>query len=369
MFNTHYGDSEDPLSVSSWIKFLGRDTRKMWNEKRALVKQYHSCKDLLENLLAGYFIAWLTQHFRFETPAEFLAHLPNISAEALSKASDDLKTILVDYFLVSNSRSTPSQDRDSVHENYILFMQHVMIIRIFLHACRIGDSGVVVDCISVFAIWFQATGKHHYARETIHIKACLTKLWSAQLREFWMDFCLINPSGKKEGWMACDYFGEYVVREVKAMMHNDKGEVNDRFLRQTISPLILNFRAIREVMETQAGVPFRSQHSTPVQSSADVLAIAQKLMYQRVCRWVPGRSGPMRKDLFTEGRASLAGQQPLKKYVEHMQKVLGLPDPTMEPDSRMDIPSAESDDEESGEELEDFMLDEGDDWINDDDVV
>ena len=334
-----------------------------------MVKQYHACKDLLENLLTGYIIAWLTQHFHFDTPSEFLGHLPNISAEALSSASDDLKTILVDYFMVSNSRGTPSEDRDSIHENYLLFMQHVMIIRIFLHACCIGDSGVVVDCISVFAIWFQAMGKHHYARETIHIRACLTKLWSARLRDFWMDFCLLNPSGKKEGWMACDYFREYVVQEVKAMMHNDKGEVNDRFLPQTISPLILNFRAIREVIETQAGVSFRSQHSTPVQSSADVLAIAQKLMYQGVCRWVPERSGPMRNDLFIEGQALLAGQQPLKKYVEHMQKALGLLVSIPDSGSGMDNPLTESDDEDSGDELEDFMLDEGDDWINDDDVV
>ena len=169
--------------------------------------------------------------------------------------------------------------------------------------------------------------------------------------------------------MACDYFREYVVQEVKAMMHNDKGEVNDRFLPQTISPLILNFRAIREVIETQAGVSFRSQHSTPVQSSADVLAIAQKLMYQAVCRWVPGRSGPMKKDLFIEGQALLAGQQPLKKYVEHMQKALGLLVSIPDSGSGMDNPLTESDDEDSGDELEDFMLDEGDDWINDDNVV
>jgi len=366
VFNTHYRDPEDPTSLCSWIKFLGRDTRKMWNDKRALVKQYHACKDLLDNLLTGYMMAWLTRHFHFGTPAEFLHHLPKLSAEALSDAVDNLKTILVDYFVVSTHRSNPAEERDTVHENYILFMQHVMIIRIFLHACRIGDSGVVVDCISVFAIWFQATGKHNYARETIHIKACLSKLWSAPLREFWMDFCLLNPSGKKEGWIACDYFGEYVVREVKAMMHNDKGEVNDRFLRQTISPLILNFRAIREIIETQVSAPFRGQHSTQVQSSADIVAIAQKLIYEGACRSEPGRGGPISTDLFSEGRDLLAGQQPLKKYVEHMQKGLGLGVviSTMDPDSAINIDAPESDAEGSDDEYTDFLLDEGDGWLD-----
>lgn len=51
--------------------------------------------------------------------------------------------------------------------------------------------------------------------ECLHPTTCLNKLWSNELVEFWMQNCLINPSGKKMGWMPCDYLEEYVVREVK----------------------------------------------------------------------------------------------------------------------------------------------------------
>jgi len=152
VFNMYYGDLKDSISLNSWIKFLGRDIWKMWNNKWALVKQYHACKDLLDNLLTGYMIAWLTWHFHFGACAEFLPHLPNLSAEALSNAVEDLKTILVDYFLVSTRRNNSTDETDTMHENYILFLQDVIIILIFLHACRISDSSVFIDCISVFTL-------------------------------------------------------------------------------------------------------------------------------------------------------------------------------------------------------------------------
>lgn len=237
VFNIHYGDGDTPPSLVSWIKHLRRDNRQMWNEKQALVKQYQVCCDLVDHLLSGYLITWLTCRLEMQSVTELADRLgrrpastDSHSQDKLSAAIEGLSHGLTNYRHVRALRSVSNDEQDKAYENAILFMQQAMVIRIFLYACRIGDSGVVVDCISVFAAWFQATGKYNYARETIHLKACLTKLWTVEFREFWLDTCLINPSGKREGWMPCDFFGEYVVREVKAMMHNDTGEVNDRFL-------------------------------------------------------------------------------------------------------------------------------------------
>jgi hypothetical protein len=115
--------------------------------------------------------------------------------------------------------------------------------------------------------------------------------------------------------MPCDYFGEYVVREVKAMMYNDKGEVNNRFLRETLSPLIMNFREIRKVMEVQCGVPFSSQHSTPVDSSGDVAAIANRLVADGVFHFDRSRDGPECKDLFLDGQTALGGMKSVENRV------------------------------------------------------
>jgi hypothetical protein len=378
VFNNHYGDNDTPTSLASWIKYLGRDNRKMWNEKQALVKQYHACCDLVDNLLSGYIIAWLTCRSELTSVPELARRLGSLSPNPDSPDSDllfavvgELGDIMTDYFLVPSLRRSDDDERDRTYENAILFMQQAMVVRIFLHACRIGDTGVVVDCISVFAVWFQATGKYNYARETIHMKACLSKLWSAEFRDFWLDFCLINPSGKKEGWMPCDYFGEYVVREVKAMMHNDTGEVHDRFLRETLSPLIMNFREIRQVMEVQCGVPFSSQHSTPVDSSADVAAIAIRLIAEGVFRWESGRDGPTCKDLFLDGQTALAGMKPMLKYIGHIKRRLWQTDSTLELEEETDQALSDEDnpaeeDSESDDDLDvgDVLSDEGDDWLN-----
>jgi hypothetical protein len=375
VFDNHYGDDDTPTSLVSWIKYLERDNRNMWNETQALVKQYHACCDLVDHLLSGYIIAWLTSRFDLTSVPDLARRLGRLSpnpdspdSDLLSAAVGELGNIMTDYFLVLTLRGRTEHERDRTYENAILFMQQAMVVRIFLHACRIGDSGVVVDCISIFLVWFQATGKHNYARETIHMKACLSKLWSAEFREFWLDFCLINPSGKQEGWMACDYFGEYVVREVKGMMHNDTGEAQDRFLRQTLSPLIMNFREMRQVMEVQCGVPFSSQHSTPVDSSADVAAIATRLVAEGVFHFESGRDGPTCKDLFLDGQTALAGMKPLLKYIGHIKRrlghTLGLEEETDGASSDDDNSSA--DDSESNEEpadVGDVLSDEGEDWL------
>jgi hypothetical protein len=377
VFNNHYGGKDCPLSLSSWIRYLGRDNRKMWNEKQALVKQYHACRDLIDHLLSGYIIAWLTCRFESTSVADLAKRLAlgsanpeSISPDALLTAMEDLSKLITNYFEVHHLRSASDDERDRTYENAILFMQQAMIVGIFQYACRIGDSGVVVDCVSIFAVWFQITGKYNYARETIHIKACLAKLWSPEFRDFWLDFCLINPSGKKEGWMPCDYFGEYVVREVKAMMHNDKGEVNNRFLRETLSPLIMNFREIRKVMEDQCGVPFSSQHSTPVDSSADVAAIANRLVADGVFRVEGGRDGMKCKDLFLDGQTTLGEMKPLLKYIGHIKKRLGQTDEVLELEEEMD--QASSDEENRADEdskfdedpgVDDVISDEDDDWL------
>jgi hypothetical protein len=189
VFNNHYGDNNSPISLASWIRYLGRDNRKMWNEKQALVKQYHSCRDLVDHLLSGYIVAWITNRFECTSVAELAERLASrpgnpesIGPDILSAAIEYLGQLITHYFEVHYLRRGDDDERDRTYENAILFMQQAMVVRIFLHACRIGDSGIVVDCVSVFAVWFQATGKYNYARETIHIKACLAKLWSAEFR-------------------------------------------------------------------------------------------------------------------------------------------------------------------------------------------
>jgi hypothetical protein len=72
--------------------------------------------------------------------------------------------------------------RDRPHENFVLFMQHRLILRNFSEAMKTGDVGRVLASLSYFTIWFQATKQYNYARETpVHLTACLKRIWSVDL--------------------------------------------------------------------------------------------------------------------------------------------------------------------------------------------
>ena len=188
---------------------------------------------------------------------------------------------------------------------------------------RNGDSGMVIDCLSYFTVWFQATKKYNYAFETIHLTACIKQLWSPEMRQYWMENCLVNPSGKREGWMACDYLGEYIVREVKAMMHHNVNEANSKFLRLTLSPLILNFRNMRKLMTQECDVPFQSQHSSKVDTQFDVRLIARTVLQDQFCQIRPGRTARNAIDLHGVGIQKLSTQVGIKKYIAKMDKDQG----------------------------------------------
>jgi hypothetical protein len=112
-------------------------------------------------------------------------------------------------------RSAPETDRDVVHEQHICFMQHGLTLRSFTTSCRQGDSGRVVAVLKYYCVWFQGSKQHNYAKETLHLLACLKYYWSDEYKRFWMNTCLVNMSGKREGFLACDAVCEHCVREVK----------------------------------------------------------------------------------------------------------------------------------------------------------
>jgi hypothetical protein len=190
------------------------------------------------------------------------------------------------------------------------------------------------------------------------------------MKEYWMQNCLINPSGKKQGFMACDYLGEYVVREIKSMMHNNVNEAHNNFLWNSLSPLILSFRNVRKLMADECDVPYSSMHSTQVSSIADSRTVAQTVVDGRL--WEVRYQRPASSataDLHVEGLRKLSTRTPIVKYIAKMQRYVGFI-PSAE-ELFLDLPRGEEldtqeeatglfsvEDGDGGETLE-----EGDSWL------
>jgi hypothetical protein len=333
LFDTHLGTIGDQYSISRWMTDLRRDNRVIWSVDKTNVKDFRACLDLFDTILDGYIMADLATRSGFSSIPDFMSGLETMEPKVADTAVRQLSEHLCDFMLASTMRSEGPDHRDTLYENRLIFMQQGMVLRNLSLAMRHGDSGMVTACLAYFTVWFQATRKHNYAFETIHLTACIKKLWSPDFLKFWMDNCLINPSGRREGWMACDYLGEYVVREIKSMMHNNVNQATSEFLWNTISPLILSFRNVRKVMEHECDVPYSTMHSTKVTSVRDVESVAKRVLDNGVCHFRPGDEPVQDKpvpDLHGTGISILSDLESIKKYIAKVEKDHGIVHETMD---------------------------------------
>jgi hypothetical protein len=127
-------------------------------------------------------------------------------------------------------QNLPSELRDRMLKKQWLLIQQGLSLRSFNRAMREGDSGRVVSSLTYFTVFFQATSQNGYSQETLHLTACLREYWSEGYKKFWMDTCLMNPSGKKKGWLACDAMTEHVVRIVEELFPANISDVALRSL-------------------------------------------------------------------------------------------------------------------------------------------
>src|ERR1700724_2720151 len=111
---------------------------------------------------------------------------------------------------------------------------------------------------------------NRYAMETLHLNACLKLFWSDRYKEFYMKTCLINPSGRCGGFMPDDYFGEWVVRESQDHIPYNYTAATDEYIRRTISPQLMVFRAARKHMTAETGALTYGAHSSIVSRTTDI---------------------------------------------------------------------------------------------------
>ena len=304
-------------SLDRWINVLGRDGDKL---RSTLVKDHSLCVDFLETILDDCLLAIICNRlFQNCQSVDILAQ--NINTKFIDEITEALRSLqsgLSDFEAVSNMRLADIADRNLDLENMLLFVQQALIVRIFGQAMRQGDSGRAVNCISFFTVWFQDSGCFNYASETLRLLVCLRRLWSEDLRRYWMETCLVTTSGKENSFVALDEFNEYIVREVKEMIANNVTPATDSHLRNTLSLLItLMWDARRKVAdETDANI--FDFHSSKVDSWRDIQLIADNILQSGILPGITqdtmeGETQSPAPDLLMKGMAKLAAIGPLDK--------------------------------------------------------
>ena len=222
-----------------------------------------------------------------------------------------------------------------MYENATLFLQHGLIYKRFFDAIITGDPGWVQHCVKVFSIWLQGdNAMHNYRKESIHLIACFTHIWSREFRNHWMENCLYNMKGSRKSFMPSDLINEYEVREVQEWLKAQHNPANAEYLRFIIALQLLVFKEVRGNFADQVGATEHYSHSSVPSAAFDVRAIATFLMEKHVFMHTPGRKTTSdgdptviipSMDLFTSGMKRITSGHAIRDYQKHLKSRMADP--------------------------------------------
>jgi len=308
---------------------------------------YHRSLDLFDTVLDGCILAAISfyLHPNNNRITQFDPFLETVPSNQLSGCLDTLSAYFSDLNLASCLCDNPDNERDTANESLLLFIQQGLVFRTFHRAIRQGDTGPVRCCLKFITVWFQASDKRNYRAETLRLIACLEKIWSPELQHFWMDNCVVNLSGKKNGFMPLDMLNEYIVREVKRMMHPHVTPETDEWLREVVSVLIMIFWDVRRKIAEETDSEIFDYHSSKVSPWKDISRVTDKVLRDQLCTHnvdrLPAGMKYTTKDMFVDGLVALANT----KNIEALKKAMRVSD-----GSDWDEPDDEDGDELTWEE-------------------
>ena len=135
------------------------------------------------------------------------------------------------------------------------------------------------------------------------------------MRKTWIEYYLINTSGKANKFFANDWFGEIIIKKNKDKVKPSANAISDEFLREIIVLNIISLAKTREVMARKSSVTNHGNHYSAVNNTIDISKLVQLLVEDGVFEKQLGQKCEIEiSDLFALGRAKMATGIPLHKY-------------------------------------------------------
>lgn len=326
IFKAHWGneDGRDPATIKRFINMMGKSG--MVSPK---IKDFRAYDNFFNDLLDGYIIALGANMCNVGSVEDLARALKETDWERLIADMVDriyppgggltlVRSLRKD---TTSGEALPDAQRDALFENYILLLSQGLPYRDFSAAVKAGDPGRIEHILSFWTSQLHGTRNINYPREFIHVMSCIRKIWSPELLDLWRRNSLVNPTGRAGGWMCDDLFGEYVVREIKAKIHESSNLASDSHLRLIIACQVMSLFAAKRSMMRECRTK-SSAHSTKMDSASDVKHIATALIGEGIPVLTLGRMKDEVRDkgfwqaidLIGDGVAKLATGIPLSKY-------------------------------------------------------
>lgn len=126
-----------------------------------------------------------------------------------------------------NALLLPRKDRDPTYLD-------------FVNACWNGFSGQVQNFLKYLAIIYQSFLAKNYTLETMYFVACFKQLWKKEFMQAWLDYCLINPSGRSERFYPDNQLREIIIKLCKEKVRSSSNAKSDKFLYELIASKIIS---------------------------------------------------------------------------------------------------------------------------------
>lgn len=147
--------------------------------------------------------------------------------------------------------------------------------------------------------------------------ACFKKLWKEEMKEVWLQSCLINISGRPKKFVPDDRFGETIIMLNKENINPSANAKSDEFLRETVSRNVLSLWNSKKVLSQATGSTSHGNRHSTVSSFPDVCYLVKLLVNKSAFEEQLGRGDAKNElpDLFANGTASLARDVSLADYI------------------------------------------------------
>lgn len=142
------------------------------------------------------------------------------------------------------------------------------------------------------------------------------------LRQAWYDYCLINPSGRPDKFMADDRFGERIVLLNKEKVRPSANAKSDELLREIVALNVLSLWKCKEAVSRATGATSHGNCHSLVAKLPDISLLVKHMTENSIFHEQLGRTGMRNNNaesalpnLFSIGVGHLSTGVALSQYI------------------------------------------------------
>jgi hypothetical protein len=267
------------------------------------LKQWMASNDwteLLHRTVEYYFViakpGWKRQIATDEACKEYMVHHDHIMQKPKRERSPEESEFVQAGFKKKWIKTEALKQRDTINENFLIFIRDAMLFYDIDTAIRNGSTGRLLMLSELLTIWFHGNGKHRYARELLEFQVTRRALWTPEAEFLYKNNCLVNLSGK--GTMPVDQAVEIINENIKVSQQTQKiasgGILTEETAKVAYTPrgtmqskeyqkvhmarCLAVLRTVREKVSESMDVQRNGSSHTEVNAAGDIKRIAELLI-------------------------------------------------------------------------------------------